>query len=113
MAALLREYARTATLPKRTLAQYEELANDVVRAYTGDAASLDGIVAYFRLQRQMRWDRPPLDEQVARFRRGVRERLGRESDAGGDDALSLVDAQTLIARAEGFASWDELRRMGE
>jgi ankyrin repeat protein len=110
VAALLREYARTATLPKRTLAEYEELANDLVRAYAGDAASLDRIVDYFGVTRQVRWDRPPLDGQVARLRRGVRERLGRESDAGGDDAFSLVDAQTLIARAEGFASWDELRR---
>jgi ankyrin repeat protein len=30
---LLREYSRTATLPTRTLAHYEELANDLVRAY--------------------------------------------------------------------------------
>jgi ankyrin repeat protein len=108
--ALLREYERTATLPKRTLAQYEELANELTRAYAGDAASLDRIVDYFRAARQLRWDRPPLDEQVARFRRGVRERLGREPDAGGDDALSLGDAQMLIARTEGFASWDDLRR---
>jgi hypothetical protein len=97
-------------LPKRTLSQYEELANDLVRAYAGDAASLDRIVDYLRVARQVRWDRPAPDEQVARLRRGVRERLGRESVADGDDALSLVDAQTLIARAEGSASWDELRR---
>ena len=56
---LLREYVRSATLPTRTLADYEALANDLVRAYGGDAASLDRIVEYFRIHRPLRWDRPP------------------------------------------------------
>jgi ankyrin repeat protein len=107
---LLREYDRTATLPTRTLADYQELANDVVRAYGGDAASLDRIVEYFKAQRPLRWDQPPLDVQVARLRRAVRERLGTETDNGVADTLSLDDAQMLIARDAGFASWDELRR---
>jgi ankyrin repeat protein len=107
---LLREYARSATLPTRKVADYEALANDFVRAYGGDAASLDRIVEYFRIHRPLRWDRAPLEEQVARLRRAVRERLRTEKDTGADDTLSLDDAQMLIARDAGFASWAELRR---
>jgi ankyrin repeat protein len=107
---LLREYARTATLPTRTLADYEAIANDLVRAYGGDAASLDRIVEHFKIHRPLRWDLPPLDEQVARLRRAVRERLGTETDAGVEDTLSLDDARMLIARDAGFTSWAELER---
>ena len=107
---LLREYSRTATLPTRTLAHYEELANDLVRAYGGDATSLDRIVEYFRIQRSIRWDKPPLEEQVARLRRGVRERLTTERDTPIAEVLSLDDARMLIARDAGFVSWAELQR---
>jgi len=105
---LLREYARTATLPIRSLTHYEELANDLVRAYGGDAASLDRIVEYFRIQRPIRWDQPPLEEQVARLRRAVRERLATERDRPVAEVLSLEDARMLIARDAGFVGWAEL-----
>jgi hypothetical protein len=108
---LLREYIATASLRTRTLADYEALATDLVHAYGGDAASLDRIVEYFRIQRPLRWDRPPLDEQVARLRRAVRERLGAGTDGGVAETLSLDDAQTLIARDDGFSSWAELERV--
>ncbi len=79
---LLKEYARTAALPTRTIADYEELANHLVRAYGGDAASLDRIVEYFKVERQLRWDRPPLDVQVDRLRHAVRRRLDTEANEG-------------------------------
>jgi RNA polymerase sigma factor (sigma-70 family) len=105
--ALLQNYVKTTTLPSRTLADYEQLADDLVRAYAGDSASLDRIVEYFRVQREVRWDRPPLEEQVRRVRRGVRQRLDQPERA--DEAtLSFEDARTLIARSEGFVSWAEL-----
>jgi hypothetical protein len=107
---LLKEFARTAALPSRTLADYEELANHLVRAYGGDAASLDRIVEYFKVERPLRWDRPPLDVQVDRLRHAVRRRLDTETDEGVADTLSLEDAQMLIARDAGFVSWAELER---
>ena len=41
-----------------------------------------GSSSYFKIQRPLRWDRPPLDVQVDRLRRAVRERLGAETDTG-------------------------------
>jgi RNA polymerase sigma factor (sigma-70 family) len=107
VAAVLRDYAKTATLPVRTLAEYEQLVDDLVRAYAGDAASLDRIVEYFRIQRPLRWDRPPMEEQVSRFRRAVRARLD-QPDVNVEASLSLDDARTLIARSEGFTDWADL-----
>jgi hypothetical protein len=107
--ALLQDYVKTTTLPSRTLAEYEQLVEDLVRAYAGEPASLDRIVEYFRVQREVRWDRPPVEEQVRRVRRGLRQQLDQPERA--DEAtLSLEDARTLIARSEGFASWAELER---
>jgi hypothetical protein len=104
---ILRDYAKTATLPTRTVAGFEQLANDVVRAYGGDAESLNRIAEHLRAERQLRWDNPSIDEQIARFRRVIRAQLGDESDAISDE-LSPTDARTLVARWEGFGSWTDL-----
>ena len=107
IAQLLRRYSMTAILPARTLARFEQLANDVVRAYAGDAESLDRIVEHLRAERHLRWDKPSIDEQISRFRRVMRAQLGDESNAIPDE-LSLHDARTLVSRWEGFASWADL-----
>jgi hypothetical protein len=55
--------------------------------------------------------RTPLsfDVQVSRLRKRIDERLLelRGSTSSGD-VLSLDDARLLVARLEGFASWDDL-----
>lgn len=60
------------------------------------------------------WDRPPHTVVVARLRRAVLARLGSlRSDTTTDESLSQADAQSLIARAEGFEHWDDLIRSAD
>jgi hypothetical protein len=55
------------------------------------------------------WDRPTPETLLARVRRAVRERLDSATAADRvKEPLSIEDARLLIARAEGFGSWDEL-----
>ena len=97
--------------PWPPLSKYEWLAMDLVDAYAGNEDALGRIIQHFRLERPLLWDRPPLEVRVARLRKAVSERLtGARGAAQAPDTLSLEDARTLIARAEGFAGWEELLR---
>lgn len=98
---LLKQYDETGALPARGLEHYIALAKDFADAYTlGDAAALQRINDYYELERA-----PGLDQ----FREAVRERLGRPPKSeNGNDSLALADAQLLVARSDGFASWSEL-----
>jgi len=86
--------------PGRSLMErYERVAEALVRAYrTGEPEAMQVIWDYFSHLR--RWDA---------MRRYVRLDLGRrEESAGPDDDISLADAQFLVARAQGMASWQAL-----
>jgi hypothetical protein len=83
-------------------------AADLVAAFGGAEDALGRIIDVFQAARALTWDRPPVTEQIARLRRFVRERLGRSSNGEGDDELPLDDARTLVARAHGYHSWDDL-----
>jgi hypothetical protein len=73
---LLTDYERTATLPTRMIEEYETLARDLVEAYrSGEERAFQRVIRYFRAERALTWDRPPLDVRIARLRRSVREHL--------------------------------------
>src|SRR5262245_18986068 len=98
---LLNQYEQTGELPRASLERYMALAQDMVNAYTSD-----DVEALQRLKDYFRPERPPSMDQ---FRAGVRELLGRQSDADdGSDNLALADAQLLVARLDGYESWPEL-----
>ena len=106
---ILADYARSGGAPRVTIAEYEALAADLVRAFDGDGEALTRIIEHFRLARPLTWDRPPIAEQVSRLRRAIRERLAnadRQPDASGE--LTIDDARHLIARSEGFTDWPAL-----
>jgi hypothetical protein len=106
---LLSDYERSGQLPRMTAAEYDAVAADLVRAFGGDEHALARIIAHFRLERPLTWDRPQVAEQVSRLRRAIRERLANaDRPAGDSDALDIEDARHLIARSEGFADWPAL-----
>ena len=106
---MLAEYERSAVVTRTTVAEYEALAADLVSALAGDEDALRRIIAHFRLERPLTWDRPALAEQVSRLRRAVRDRL-RNADwpTNDSEALTIDDARHLIARSEGYADWAAL-----
>jgi ankyrin repeat protein len=109
---MLEEYERSGGPPPRRLDRYEALAQDLVDAYgPGDPSALQRIVEYFRAERAVAWDRPPHDVRVSRVRNAIEERLrdrsGRSETT--DTTLAPDDARWLIARAEGFERWQDLR----
>jgi RNA polymerase sigma factor (sigma-70 family) len=107
---ILAEYERSGRVQRPTRAEYEALAADLAAAFGGDEPALKRIIAHFRLERPMTWDRPSIEEQVSRLRRAIRDRLinaDRQVD-GLESALTLDDARHLIARSEGFADWPTL-----
>ncbi len=112
IAHLLTEYERSGALPAHSLEKYESLANDLVEAYrSGQDDAFRRIIDLFQINRPLNWDLPPLPERIARFRRFVRERLGRRSDSENEsDSLPLDDARLMAARANGFESWSELAK---
>jgi hypothetical protein len=108
---LLNEFERSGGLPTQPLQRYEALALDLVEAYgPGNPAALQRIVEYFRAERAVAWDRPPHEVRVSRVRKAMQERL-RDCSASKttDTALAPDDARWLIARAEGFERWEDLR----
>ena len=107
---LLEEYERSGALPPRRVDRYEALVHDLIDAYgRGDPAALERIIEYFRAERAFTWDRPSHDVRVSRLRKAVLDRLGDRRSAGTPDAsLAPDDARWLIARAEGFARWEDL-----
>ena len=106
---LLDGYERTGRLPRRTVAEYRDLAADLARAVAGDAAALARIADRFRLHRALLWDNAPFATQVERLRRMVQERLGGDAGRG----VTREDAQELVARVEGYADWAELTKKND
>ncbi len=105
---LLTAYATKGELPPWRLASFESIASDLVAAFRNGAEdAFKRVIDVFQVARPLTWDRPPIAERVARLRRFVRERLGKPLKEG-DDALTLDDAKTLIARAHGYDDWKEL-----
>src|SRR5262249_45972877 len=101
--SILRDYERSGTVPRWTVAQYDALATDLTRAFAGDETALARIIEHFKVQRPLTWDRPPTSEQVSRLRRMIRERLAAADRPTSDaETLDLDDARHLIARSEGF-----------
>jgi hypothetical protein len=108
---VLTEYAKTGRLPPRSLASFLSSAEDLVGAFRNGAEdALRRVIDTFQVARPLTWDRPPVAEQVARLRRFVRERLGRQPNEEGDDALALDDAKSLIARVHGYEDWKDLEK---
>jgi len=107
---ILTEFEKTGSFPARNLEQYEILARSLVEAYrSGEDAALERVMDHFHLRRPLTWDQPSKDECIARLRRGMRERLGVQSDLENEsDTLPLTDAQLLVARSLGFKNWDQL-----
>jgi len=107
--SILIDYERSGRVQQPTVAEYDALAADLVSAFDGDELALKRIIAHFRLERPLTWDRPPVEEQVARLRRAIRDRLAnadRQPDRS--ETLTIEDARHLIARSEGFADWSAL-----
>ena len=107
--SILTDYERSGRVQRPTVVEYDVLAADLVSAFNGDEGALKRIITHFRLERPLTWDRPPVEEQVARLRRAVRDRLAnadRQPDRS--ETLTIDDARHLIARSEGFADWSAL-----
>jgi RNA polymerase sigma factor (sigma-70 family) len=103
---ILERFEAEGSLPDRTEERFERLASDLVSAYgPGDEAALQRIIDHFRIARPLTWDRPPVSVRVDRLRRAVSERLGRSVIV---ETLAIDDARLLIARSEGFESWEAL-----
>ncbi|HSL72309.1 MAG TPA: hypothetical protein VK864_18820, partial [Longimicrobiales bacterium] len=85
---------------------------DLVAAYSsGDEPAFQRVVQYFRAERSLSWNRPAHKVRLARLRRAIRERLDRRTaEQRMDEPLALADAQLLIARSEGYASWGDLAK---
>jgi Leucine Rich repeat len=82
--------------------RYEQVAAALVIAYrTSEGSAMEIVYDYFEHRR--RWDA---------MRRYVRLDLGRteEPASGETDDISLADAQRLVARRQGLASWEALER---
>jgi ankyrin repeat protein len=107
---ILMEFEKTGSLPPRSLEQYEALAQSLVEAYgSGEDAALERVINHFHLRRPLTWDQPSKDECIARLRRGIRERLGVQSEVENEsDKLSVGDSRLLVARSLGFNNWDDL-----
>ena len=106
IADLLIEYEKTGALPVRGVEYYEAIANDMVEAYTtGDSGAMQRINDYYQLHRPL---------TVDQFRAGVRERLHKHPNSEeASDRLDGADAKLLVARSNGFESWEELVRQVE
>ncbi len=109
---ILKEYEQTGALPIHSLEEYETLAQALVEACcSGDDAAMRRVMDHFQLKRMLTWDQPAQAVRVERLRRAVRERLvTRPNPEDESDALSLANAQFLVARSLGFESWAELAK---
>jgi hypothetical protein len=80
--------------------RYDKVADALVTAYrTGEPGAMRIVWDYFGHMRA--WDA---------MRRYVRLDLGRteQPQSAADDSITLADAQFLVARAQGFESWESL-----
>jgi len=106
---ILAEHEQSGEVPGLSVEQCEGLAADLVSAFGGDEPALLRVIEHFRLERPLRWDRPPVAEQVSRLRRAVAERLANaDRPVTSSETLAIEDARHLIARSEGFADWPAL-----
>ncbi len=81
--------------------RYDKVADALVDAYrTGEESAMRIVWDYFGHRRA--WDG---------MRRYVRLDLGRteQPQSGEDDTITLAEAQCLVARAQGFESWESAR----
>jgi Ankyrin repeats (3 copies) len=108
---LLTEFERSGKLPAHTLARYETLVAILVDAYvSGDEAAVRRVMELFQITRHVTWDQPSTDERLERLRRCVRCAVAQASETTSEkDELEIADAQLLIARLHGFATWAELK----
>jgi hypothetical protein len=107
---LLTEYEKSGGLPAHNKEEYELLAGNLVEAYrSASENALHPILKMFQIERKMTWDRPDQAQLVARLRRFINERLGKASG----EELDSDDAQSLVALALGFSSWEELMSSAE
>jgi ankyrin repeat protein len=109
---ILDEYERQGRLPARPLTHFEALAHDLAQAYgPGDPEALARVLAYFRADRAVAWDKPAPDVLLSRVRRALLDRLEDHWSPGTtESSLAEDDARRLVARAEGYADWAELAR---
>ena len=80
--------------------RYDKVADALVQAYrTGEESAMRIVWDYFGHGRA--WDG---------MRRYVRLDLGKteQAQSGEDDTITLAEAQRLVARAQGFESWESL-----
>jgi hypothetical protein len=107
---VLTDYERNGKLPVQDVAEYEQLATDLSRAFTtGDAGAIAGIAEYFRIERKLGWDKPTHDVRVKRVRDAVREQFHRMKGAElTADTLNVEEARFLVARSLGYGTWDDL-----
>ncbi len=106
---ILTDFERTGTLPVHSRDEYDSVVQDLVNAFqTGAEDPVRRLLARFRVGHMPRAaELPPASTRIALIRGRVRERLGwRQSVMG--DALSVEDARTFIAQAEGAKSWEHL-----
>ena len=92
--------AQAAADQRRALRRYARVADALVTAYaSSEPAAMRVVWDYFGHRRA--WDG---------MRRYVRLDLGRTEQPlpGETDAITLVEARYLVARAQGFESWDAL-----
>jgi RNA polymerase sigma factor (sigma-70 family) len=95
---LLKHYEQTGALPRQPMQRYEAVVADFLEAWrTGDPAAIQRLVDYYQFERK-----PNADQ----FRNGIRKRLGKPAD--GDLELTRADAELLVARLHGYASWSTL-----
>lgn len=109
---ILDAFEASGRLPRRALEEYEALARDWQDAYaTGEAGALKRLGDHFQFERDGEWDRRPLHERMQRLKRHARDRLLKhEPAAGASDTLTEDEARSLVARAHGYATWNELVR---
>jgi hypothetical protein len=109
---LLREYEKTGALPVHSLAEYETLASDLVKACdSGEDGAMRRVADHFQIRRMLSWDQSAQEARVERLRRFARERLGAQANSGNESgAIALTDAQLLVARSLGFKSWEQLAK---
>jgi ankyrin repeat protein len=107
---MLTEYEKAGALPACKLEQCKSLAHDLIDAYgSGDDEAMQRVMDHFDLKRRLSWDQAAKEVVITRLRHIVHERLGIQSKSDNESyALSLIDAQHLVARSLGFKDWEHL-----
>jgi hypothetical protein len=110
----IKTFESTGALPQYRLEAMKSLAADLVAACrSGESDSFQRIVDHFYIRRRMTWDRPEPVIRASRMRRFAVELLPPRKSQAVNDEIELADAQLLIARSYGFASWRQLEASSE